>query len=175
MSRIWTDEGFVDCSNFLNSVGLYRFEDLEDKSIPDTRDLHGALFSIYRQVQDHDIVSLTMNTDYVADLGFNLANVSITLKQPINQPIFVFDMKLHEGVFFIAAYYSVGNQFAEICQQHGFSYSEQRKLWFYKQSLADENIELFLKKELAEFFICIKSISRIFFYRSTQQKYFRVK
>lgn len=175
MTRIWTDQGFVDCSNFLNSVGLYRFEDLEDKSIPDTRDLHGALFSIYREVKDQDIVSITMNTDYLIDLGFNLSNVFITLKHPINQPIFVFDMKLNEGVFFIAAYYSVGNKFSEICQQHGFSYSEQKKLWYYKHSLVDEKIEDFLKKKMTEFFISIKSISRVFFYKSTQQKYFRVK
>lgn len=175
MTRIWTDEGFVDCSNFLNSVELYRFEDIEDKSIPDTRDLHGALFSIYREVEDQDIISLIMSADYLIDLGFNLSNVFVTLKQPINQPIFVFDMKLHEGVFFMAAYYSVENKFSEICQQHGFSYSEQKKIWYYKHILTDENIEFFLKNKLTEFFISIKSISRIFFYRSTQQKYFRVK
>lgn len=174
MTRIWVNEGFVDCSNFLNSVGLYKFEDLEDKSNPDTKNIHGGLFSIYRQVEDHDIVSMAMNTDYVIDLGFDLSNISMILKQPITQPIFVFDMKLQDGIFFIAAYYSVGNKFAEICQQYGFSYSNQRKLWFYKSTLVDENIEQFLRDKLTDFFVSIKSVSRVFFYRSTQQKYFRV-
>lgn len=175
MTKIWDDGGFVDCSDFLKSIDYYKFEDLEAKPNNDVENLHGALFAIYKQVQEYDIVSLAMNTDYLIEMGFDSPNISIFLKKPIHQPIFIFDMKVQDGVFFLGVYYSTGNQFGEVCLDHGFSYSSQRKIWFYREKLGDESVNAFLKQNLTDFFLNIKTVSRIFFYKSTQQKFFRVK
>ena len=164
----------IDCTTLLNSMNIYRFDQIELKNEQPTRDLHGGLYAIYAKIQQQDLQKITLILDHLLSMNFELGAIVSVLKDPVVQPFFVFDIKPSNGYWFFGAYFSLGNEFQDVCIKHEFMFNQEKSIWYKKIPVGveqDVNIDL---QVLAEFFNDIKRISRIFFYKSTFQKFYRV-
>lgn len=164
----------VDCVSFLNSLLIYRFDQIESKDDQATQDLHGALYKIYNEVQSNDLHQITLALDHLLTMDFQFQVINSVLKTPIFQPFFVFDFKVVDGVLFFAAFYSVGNEFHKICEKHSLIFNSDKKIWYKKIPLSGELGVQQALYEMTNFFNDIKQISRVFFYKSSLQKFYRV-
>lgn len=163
----------VDCSFFLNSVLIYRFDQIEMGVDQAVADLHGALFKLYDEIQGHDLHKMVMVLDHLMGMDFQLDSVTSVIRKPTLQPFFVFDFKVNDGSLFFAAYYSFGNDFQAVCEKHNLIFHREKMLWYKKIAITEAGV-LGAMSELSGFFNDIKCLSKVFFYKSTLQKFFRV-
>lgn len=164
----------IDCSAFLRSVLIYCFEDIDSKVDQFTGSLHGGLYQMYSEIQGYDLHKITLIFDYLIGLDLGYSSLITTLKKPVIQPYFVFDLRESDGYLFFAAYYSFGNQFQTVCEKHGLNFNATKKLWYVKYPLVEDSDISQALNNLTEFFNDIKQLSRVFFYKSTLQKFYRV-
>lgn len=164
----------IDCSAFLKSVFIYSFEEIESKPDMPTSNLHGGLYKMYSEIQGYDLHKITLIFDHLLGLELGYSALITTLKKPVIQPYFVFDFKVSDGFLFFAAYYSFGNQFQTICEKHGLQFSDSKKIWHARYSLNEGEEVAQVLRNLENFFNDIKQVSRVFFYKSTLQKFYRV-
>lgn len=163
----------VDCNDFLNSLDLFRFDQIQNRSLVSGQQLHPKLLDIYSEVQGYDLNQVIFTLDSLLSLGLGASSINASLKIPKARNFFVFDIKVVENNMFFAAYYSLGNEKQAICEKHGLEYSTNKNIWYTQLPIVGDDFNAAFEK-LNLFFDDMKSLAKIFVYRSTMQKYYRV-